>query len=512
VRRLLLAALGLGLAACATARPSPLGVSVAKGPEGPVTDGDVTFGRVGQVEVLVRRWPGAELVASTLAMRGGVLNVDARTAGAELLGLRTAASGGPASLSKDAYSRALSKLGGALEAGASPDYSALEAKSLRADWEATLRLLLDVFLHPALSGTELELQRARLLQELKREQESPDDALQFLSEQLLFSGTPYALRPQGTDASVRGLTAADVQAHLQVLRAQNRLLLVVVGDVEPEAVFALARQALLSLPEGGPPPPKPAPLTFAEPRLSAERRPLPTNYILASFAGPIWGSADFAAARLGVSVLSGREFLEVRSRRNLSYAPEVRLNMSRPQSFGGLYLSAVEPSVALPVMQTVVEELAKTSLPEEELKGDRAALLVEFFLTEETTDGAAQRLVEASVLGGDWHLVRSLPERVRHTTAQDVQAFVQKYVHHYQVAVVGNPDSVQLEMLRSSAPSPTPALTRRDGTGPRLCAGLWATGVTLAAAKNIGGPPSSVRRESRRPCPFHATRTQGSGF
>ncbi len=510
MRRLCWAAVGLALLGCATARPpSP---PVPQGPEGPVTDGDVTFGRVGQVEVLVRRWPGAELVASTLAMRGGVLNVDARTAGAELLGLRTAASGGPKSLSKDAYSRALSKLGGALEAGASPDFSALEAKSLRADWEATLRLLLDVFLHPALAGTELELQRARLLQELKREQESPDDALQFLSEQLLFSGTPYALRPQGTDASVRGLTAADVQAHLQALRAQNRLLLVVVGDVEPQAVFALARQALLSLPEGGPLPPKPAPLAFAESRLSAERRSLPTNYILASFAGPTWWSVDFAAARLGVAVLSEREFLEVRSRRNLSYAPEVRLNMSRPQSFGGLYLSAVEPSVALPVMQTVVEELAKTPLPEEELKGDRSALLVEFFLTEETTDGAAQRLVEASLLGGDWRLVRSLPERVRHTTAQDVQSFVQKYVHHYQVAVVGDPDSVQLELLRSSAPSPTTALTPEDGPAHRLCMGRWPTGVAGAEAKNIVAAPPSVRRQSSRPCPFPATRSTGSGF
>ena len=413
-----------------------------------MTDGDVTFGQVGQVQVLVRRWPGAELVATTLAIHGGVLNVDARTAGVELLGLRTAASGGPDSLSKDAFSRTLSKVGGTLEAGAAPNYSTLQAKSLRADWQQSLGLLLAVFLHPALSTTELELQRARLLQDLKREQESPDDALQFLSEQLLFRGTPYALRPQGTDASVRGLSKEDIQRHLASLRAQNRLLLVVVGDVEPEVVFALARKALLGLPEGGPLPVAPAPLQFSEPRLLTEARALPTNYILASFAGPSWASADFAVGRLAVAVLSEREFLEVRSRRSLSYAPEVRLNMSRPQTFGGLYVSAVEPKVALPVMQTVVEELAQSPLPEAELKGDRAALLVEFFLTEETTDGAAQRLVEAQLLGGDWHLVRTVPERVRHTTGKDVQSFVQKYVHHYQVALVGDADSVQLGLLR----------------------------------------------------------------
>jgi zinc protease len=416
-------------------------------PAAPLADGDVSVAWVGGVQVLVRRWPGAALVAAALAIRGGVQNLNAGNAGVELLGLRTAASGGTQALDKDAFSHTLSKLGSALEAGAAFNYSLLEAKSLRADWEPTLGLLLDVFLHPRLSEAELELQRERLLQELRREQESPDDALNFLAEQLLFQGTPYALRPQGTQSSVRALTRADVQRHLARLRAQNRLLLVVVGDVEPEVVLALARKALAGLPEGEPLPKVPAPLSFAEPRLVAERRPLPTNYILASFAGPSWGSPDFASARLAASVLSEREFLEVRSKRNLSYAPEVRLSTGRPQSFGGLYVSAVDPKVALPVMQSVVQELASAPLPEEELKGDKAAFLVEFFLTQETTDGAAQRLVEAQLLGGDWRLVRTLPERIRRTTPKDVQAFVQKYVRDYQVAVVGDPDTVDLTLL-----------------------------------------------------------------
>jgi zinc protease len=412
-----------------------------------VTDGDVTWALLGKVKVLVRRWPGAELVSSTLAIRGGVQTLSARTAGVELLGLRCAASGGPERLTKDAFSRTLSKLGSTLEAGAAADYSSLEAKSLKADWAQSLSLLLEVFLHPALPQADLELQRGRLLQELKREQESPDDVLHFLAEQLVFQGTPYALRPQGTEASVRGLSREDVLRHLQGLRAQNRLLLVVVGDVEPEAVFALARKVLASLPEGEALPKPLPPLVFDKPRLVAEQRPLPTNYILASFAGPTWNAPDFAAARLGTSVLSEHVFLEVRSRRNLSYAPEVRLNTSRPQSFGGLYVSAVDPKVALPAMQGVVEELASEPLAEEELSGERAAFLVEYFLTQETTDGSAQRLLEAELLGGDWRLVRTLPERARRTTAKDVQAFVKRYVRNYQVAVVGNPETVNLSLL-----------------------------------------------------------------
>ncbi len=412
-----------------------------------VRDADVTLARVGGVEVLVRRWPGAELVTTTLAIRGGVQNVDAATQGVELLGLRTATSGGTASLDKGAFARRLSQLGCSLTVTAGPDYSSLEAKSLRADFEGSLALLLDVFLHPALPERELELQRERLLQELKSEQEGPDDALQALSQALLFEGTVYANLPQGTAASVASLTAEAVQRHLLGLRAQNRLVLVVVGDVQPEEVLARLLPALSALPQGGPVPPLPAPLHFSQSRLREQRRALPTNYILASFAGPSWRAADFASARLAASVLSSREFLEVRSRRNLSYAPDVRLSTNRFQSFGGLYVSATAPSEVLGVMQEVVRELASVPLSESELSSYRASFLVDFFLGEETTDGAAHRLVEAQLLGGDFRLARTLAERTKATTPKDVQAFVTTYVRNYQVAVVG-PGEVDLSVLR----------------------------------------------------------------
>ncbi len=406
-------------------------------PPGLVTDGDVSLARLGGVDVLVRRWPGAELVTTTLAMRGGVQNVDARTQGVELLGLRTAASGGTESMDKAAFSKRLSKLGCTLEATAEPDYSALVAKSLRADFEATLALLLDVFLHPRLAASEVDLQRERLLLELRSEQENPDDALQALSEELLFTGTAYANRPQGTALSVQALSVEEVRSHLAALRAQNRLVVVVVGDVQVEEVLARLRPALALLPPGDALPPPPGLVHFNAPRLREQQRALPTTYLQAGFAGPSWRSPDFATARLATAVLSSRAFLEVRSRYNLSYAPDVRLSTNRFQSFGGLYVSAVDAQQALGVMQAVVRQLGEVPLSEAELAGYRAAFLVDFYLGEETTDGAAHRLLQAHLLGADFRLARTLPERTRATTAADVQTFVRQYLRNYQVAVVG---------------------------------------------------------------------------
>jgi len=456
-------ALTLG-AACATssgpvasspaAAPASAATTAAHSPPSAATptsaflgNADVVTANVGLIRVLVQRMPGVELVTASLAIRGGVQNLDTQTAGVELLGLRTAASGGTEQLDKDAFSRRLAKLGSTLEARAAPDYSTLQAKSLLGAWEQTFDLLADVFLHPALPNTELELQRQQQLRELRQELETPDAALRLVRHVLLFSGTPYANRPVGTEDSVKDLTAEQVRAHLARLRTQSRLLLVVVGDVAPEAVLAKVRQSLGGLPSGNAVPPPPASLSFTKPRMEADERPLPTNYILASFAGPSWQSPDFAAGRLAGAILGQREFLEVRTKRNLSYAAGASLDVSRPQSFGALYVTAVDPAAALPVMQDVVKNLATTLVPDKELAGYRSTFLTGLLEQQGTTDGAAAQLVAAQLLGGDWRLVRTLPERIRQATAADVRAFAQKYIRDYQVAVVGDPKKVDLSML-----------------------------------------------------------------
>ena len=51
---------------------------------------------------------------------------------------------------------------------------------------------------------------------------------------------------------------------------------------------------------------------------------MPTNYIQAMFVGPRWTNPDFVVARVGMSWLAAREFDEVRTKRNLSYAPTAR--------------------------------------------------------------------------------------------------------------------------------------------------------------------------------------------
>ncbi|MGZ4299609.1 MAG: hypothetical protein ACXVVK_21450, partial [Solirubrobacteraceae bacterium] len=102
------------------------------------------------------------------------------------------------------------------------------------------------------------------------------------------------------------------------------------------------------------------------------------------------GRAQLAEGRLASEVLSQREFIEVRTKRNLSYAAGTRFDASRPQAIGGLYVSAVDPAAALPVMQNVVKDMVAQPLPEKELAGYRSTFLTGYLMGAETTDGQAR--------------------------------------------------------------------------------------------------------------------------
>jgi hypothetical protein len=67
------------------------------------------------VHVLVKRVPGAELVATNLYIRGGSRNWGKDDAGIESLALDVATSGGAGGLDKVAFSQRLAELGSTID-------------------------------------------------------------------------------------------------------------------------------------------------------------------------------------------------------------------------------------------------------------------------------------------------------------------------------------------------------------------------------------------------------------
>lgn len=427
----------------------PVATAVTPADVPPATDGDVTTATVNGVQILVDRMPGAAFVSGQLYVRGGTRNWTADNAGIEEMAFRVAAEGGTTRLDKTAFSRRLAALGATIGGGSQNDFSSLAVKTPLSTWDDAFAILVDVFASPALPPSEIVVARTQMLAQLHHEQEDPEGQLWTLERKQIFAGHPYANRPIGTLESVAALKAQDLGPYLAKLREAGRLLWVVAGDVEPQHVVDQVRSAWGSLPRGSYVETPLPPLALGTPHLVTLERKLPTNYCQSVFPSALPSDPDWVAGRVAVAGYSFRLFQEVRSKRNLTYAVGAYINRSFATPFGVMQVSAVDPNAAMRVMLDEARKMQSTPVPDEELAGFKSVFLTGYLAGNETPDGRAATLGEAQLHGGDWHLARSVPDRVRAVTAADVQAYAKKYFGHLQAAVVGDPSKVDAALFTS---------------------------------------------------------------
>lgn len=408
----------------------------------PRVDGDVTETWVNGMQVLVKRVPGAELFAANLSIRGGSRNWGKDDAGLEALALRVAASGGTKDLAKIPYARKLASMGSSIDASTGRDWSTLASKGLTRNFDPTFDLLAEVFLQPAMPDTEVDLAKSQAVIMLKREAEQPEGRLGILVNDTLYAGQPYANRPQGRVETMAGFSVAQLQAHLTRLREGSRLLLVVVGDIDATHVIAQARKAFDKLPKGSYVEtafPRPS---FSAPRLVTEQRTLPTNYLQGWFTIPSPGEEGYAAARVAMNHMWDQLFKEVRTKRNLSYAPGAGAVANQAGALGMVSVSAVDPTTTYKVMLDELRRLQTTPLSAAELAGSKSLYRTSLLTNSESTDGQATLLAQWQLQAGDWRKSRSFLDEIRAVTSADVQAFARRDFGRVQTFMLGDPSKL----------------------------------------------------------------------
>lgn len=415
----------------------------------PVVDGDVTVAWAHGIKILVKRIPGADLASIQLYVRGGVRGWSAGNAGIERLALATAVHGGTKSLDKDAWARKLAALGSDIGSESRVDYASISAKMLRANWQETFGMLVSAFREPALPESELAVQRARQLSIIEREQESPDSQLSLLVHQTVYRGHPFEHRSIGTAESVGHVTLDAIREHLVELRKSSRLLLVAAGDLDAAEVAEKARAAFADLPAGALQEEPFPPLRFEKAVLAPFERKLETNYIQGVFPAPTLRDPDYADALVTMSLLRHRLFEEVRTKRNLSYAPGAGLGGSTSVPLGYLYVTAVDPNKTFEVMLAEAKRLQGERVSEKDLLGTKSTFLTQYLMQNESTDGQASMLAVAELLGHDYKLARTLPERIRAVTPEGVQAFAKKHLGRLRVIVLGDASKLNKAVFES---------------------------------------------------------------
>jgi zinc protease len=404
---------------------------------------------VNGLKVLLKRREGSLTVAAGLFIRGGAANINAQNAGIETLML-SAATEATTNFPRARMRSELSRMGTVIGSSSNNDYSVLSLATTRMHFDRSWEIFTDVVLKPSFTKEDVSLVQDRQVVSLSDDTDSPDVYLQKLQERVAYAGHPYLNNTSGTPETVSKLTPEDLRRYHAKLMETSRLLLVIVGDLNPSEVRDLVTASFGKLPRGSYKAETVPQLAFEKSSVEVTPRELPTNYIQGLFAAPSLTSPDIYAMRVASSLLRDRVFEEVRVKRNLSYAPDAFLR-TQAANVGGLYVTAVDANQSIRVMLSEIARLQNEPVSAEDIHAVIAQYLTTYYLGQETNAAQAGELAQYELIGGSWRNSIDFLERLTAVTPADIQRVSQKYMKNIRFVVLGNPRSVDTVVFTGPA-------------------------------------------------------------
>jgi zinc protease len=402
--------------------------------------GQITEFDVNGMKVLVKRRTGTPTVAAGLYFRGGVKNLTPDNAGIESLTLNVAVEG-TKSYPRTRLRKDTSSVGTVVSAGANEDFSALAMGCTKQHFEQSWKIFTDIVVNPTFLPEDVERVRGTFLTGLRGQGDAPETLLELTSNSVIFAGHPYAVEPQGTIATISKFRPADLAAYHKTMLEASRMLLVIVGDIDPAAFKTMVEASFGKLPKGNYVD-KPAPaLTFAKPTVDVTTKSAETNYLKGTFAAPSLRDPDYYAMRTAITVLQSNIFQEVRGRRNLSYAPDAELNNSAANT-ASVSADSDKPNDTVAVMLDEIKKIKAGSVDADEIARMSSYFLTTYYIKQETNAAQAAELAQYEIIGGGWRNSLDFLDRMRKVKPEEVKATANKYMKNIRFVVVGNPADV----------------------------------------------------------------------
>ena len=401
---------------------------------------NVTEFDVNGMKVLIKRRPGTPTVAAGLFFKGGVTNTTAENAGIENLTLSSAVEGSK-SYPRQKLRRETTSAGTVISAGATYDYSAISMVSTKPSFDDSWKIFVDVAINPSFEPESVERIRQTILTGLRSESDSPEGTLEGANNRLIYAGHPYSNDPSGTIETITKFKVADLAAYHRSMMQTSRMLLVIVGDVEPATIQKRVEASFASVPRGEYKDAAVPPITFAKPSLEIIPKDVQTNYVTGTFAAPSLKDPDYYAMRTAMTILQTQVFQEVRVKRNLSYAPdasmgELRANVAR------ISVTSVDPNQSVSVMLDEIKKLQQGSVDQETLGQMSGFFLTTHYIKQETNAAQAAELAQYELMGGGWRNSLEFLNRIRQVKPEEIKAAANKYMKNVRFVVVGRPADI----------------------------------------------------------------------
>lgn len=380
--------------------------------------------------VRVKRSDGASLAHVGVYVLGGATAEPERHAGLTMLMARTAIKG-TERRSAACIAEEAELLGGGIAASAASESFGWGMSVPSAHAAAALDLLGDVAQCATFSEEVLDTERAIAMAGLEQLR---DDMYRYpmrLLTAAAFPDHPYGVPVSGFESSLAAIDTAMVREWHQQRALRSRAVVVIVGDVDPDAVAATAARHFSRL---RPTDPEPLAIPVWPDRqvLAYESREKAQTALALAFPSPDRRDPDRYTARIlsGVaSGLGGRFFEELRDRRSLAYTVSA---YPSERSLAGMFVSyiATSPDREAEARQGLLDEFAKLRdalITTEELDRAREYAIGTHAIRQQSGASVLGDVLDAYLFGRSLDELTEHDARIRSVTAPDIRALARRY-------------------------------------------------------------------------------------
>ena len=341
IGRNLLIVLSIAIAAPNASAQSTLPPVGAERPFAPAARAERTLPN--GLEVIALRHATVPKVTAILGIEAGLAVEPAEKAGLAQFVVDLSQEG-TATRSSEQIKREVFALGATLSGTAGQDVSSFQMRGLNTTLPQMLTILADVVRNPIFPQSELDLMKATTAQRLQAQTASPQYVNNKLFRQTLFGTHPYA-RIGVTPDTLPAIDRQSIVNFQQTYYRPNNAVLIVVGDVAADAVFAAAEKAFGSWERRALPEARPAPLPALKGRtLVFVQRPnsVQSSISVGNFTpqrnDPRWYTLQLANQIFGAA-FDSRLVRNIREEKGYTYSPQSVFQSMRQ---GGLYRAVAD--------------------------------------------------------------------------------------------------------------------------------------------------------------------------
>jgi len=340
------------------------------------------------------------------------------------------------------FSQIISENGGRENAFTSQDYTAYFQTMEKSRLPVSFELEADRMRNLTIPDKEF-LKEVQVVME-ERRMRTEDNPQSLTYEQFnatAYASSPYRLPVIGWMDDLENLQVGDLRDWYQKWYAPNNATLVVVGDVDPEEVYTLAREHFGPL--------KPSDISAVKPRLEIAQRgrkeikveaPAKLPYLMMGYKAPVVLTAERPwepyALEVLAGILDGGDGARLASElvRGKAVAASAGAGYDGHDRMESLFLLSGTPSNGYTVkdlekaLLEQVQRLRETPAEQEELDRVKAQLRADKVYEQDSIFYQAMQLGILETVGLSWKDAEHYLERIEAVTAEQVQAVADKYL------------------------------------------------------------------------------------